>query len=227
MKYLIIAFLLMFQTPDYTRLRQKMVSEQITSRGITSEHVISAMRQVPRHEFVPAENRHMAYDDTPLPIGFNQTISQPYIVAYMTEKLNVTKKQKVLEIGTGSGYQAAVLSLLADSVYTIEIVKPLGEAARNKLKELGYNNVRVKIGDGYQGWKQHAPFDAIMVTAAPEKVPPPLIHQLKEGGTMVVPIGPQGGMQYLQLLVKRNGKMVKNKLLPVKFVPFTRDKENN
>lgn len=212
---------------DYSNLRQRMVTEQLEKRGIESVAVLNAMRQVPRHEFVPVENRHQAYEDTPLPIGFNQTISQPYIVAYMSEKLNVTKKQKVLEIGTGSGYQAAVLSLLADSVYTIEIVRPLGEAARAKLRELGYNNVRVKIGDGYQGWRQHAPFDAIMVTAAPEKVPPPLIDQLKEGGVMIVPIGPERGMQYLQYLEKRNGKMVKKKLLPVRFVPFTRDEEGD
>ncbi|MFT3738969.1 MAG: protein-L-isoaspartate(D-aspartate) O-methyltransferase [Breznakibacter sp.] len=227
MRLLIIALFMVSLAQDYANQRQHMVTEQLERRGIESSAVLNAMRQVPRHEFVPAESRHLAYNDSPLPIGYNQTISQPYIVAYMTEKLNVTKKQKVLEIGTGSGYQAAVLSLLADSVYTIEIVKPLGETARTKLKELGYNNVRVKIGDGYQGWRQHAPYDAIMVTAAPEKVPPPLIDQLKEGGVMVVPIGPEKGMQYLQYLEKRNGKMVKKKLLPVKFVPFTRDEKGN
>lgn len=212
-------------TQDYATLREKMVKEQLEMRGITSTAVLNAMRQVPRHEFVPAENRHMAYDDCPVPIGYNQTISQPYIVAYMTEKLNVKKNQRILEIGTGSGYQAAILSLLADSVFTIEIVRPLGENARTRLKELGYNNVKVKIGDGYLGWKQYAPFDAIMVTAAPEKVPPPLIDQLKEGGTMVVPLGSQRGTQYLQLLEKRNGKMERTKLLPVRFVPFTREDE--
>lgn len=210
-------------TQDYATLREKMVKEQLEMRGITSTAVLNAMRQVPRQEFVPAENRHLAYDDCPVPIGYNQTISQPYIVAYMTEKLNVKKNQRILEIGTGSGYQAAILSLLADSVFTIEIVRPLGENARTRLKELGYNNVKVKIGDGYLGWKQYAPFDAIMVTAAPEKVPPPLIDQLKEGGIMVVPLGSQRGTQYLQLLEKRNGKMERTKLLPVRFVPFTRE----
>lgn len=227
MKYLLASLLMVTFMQDYDKLRHKMVAEQLQQRGITSTAVMNAMRQVPRHEFVPADSRHLAYEDMPLPIGYNQTISQPYIVAYMTEKLNLNKSQKVLEIGTGSGYQAAVLSLLADSVYTIEIVKPLGEAARNKLRQLGYNNVRVKIGDGYQGWKQYAPFNAIMVTAAPEKVPPPLIDQLCEGGIMIVPIGPESGIQYLQLLEKRNGKMVKKKLLPVRFVPFTRNNAAN
>jgi protein-L-isoaspartate(D-aspartate) O-methyltransferase len=210
---------------DYTALRTKMVSEQIENRGVTSPSVLQAMRRVPRHEFVPSEYRHLAYEDCPVPIGYNQTISQPYIVGYMSEKLNLNKKQRILEIGTGSGYQAAVLSLLADSVFTIEIVRPLGEAARTRLKNLGYNNVKVKIGDGYLGWKQYAPFDAIMVTAAPEKVPPPLIDQLKENGLMIVPLGSQRGTQYLQLLEKRNGKMERTKLLPVRFVPFTRDNE--
>jgi len=226
MKYILGLILCTMLTQDYATLRDKMVKEQLEARGITSTAVLNAMRQVPRHEFVPAENRYMAYDDCPVPIGYNQTISQPYIVAYMTEKLNVKKSQRILEIGTGSGYQAAILSLLADSVFTIEIVRPLGENARTRFKELGYNNIKVKIGDGYLGWKQYAPFDAIMVTAAPEKVPPPLIDQLKEGGTMVVPLGSQRGTQYLQLLEKHNGKMERTKLLPVRFVPFTRDDEN-
>jgi len=225
MKYILGLILCTMLTQDYATLRDKMVKEQLEARGITSTAVLNAMRQVPRHEFVPAENRYMAYDDCPVPIGYNQTISQPYIVAYMTEKLNAKKHQRILEIGTGSGYQAAILSLLADSVFTIEIVRPLGENARTRLKELGYNNIKVKIGDGYLGWKQYAPFDAIMVTAAPEKVPPPLIDQLKEGGTMVVPLGSQRGTQYLQLLEKHNGKMERTKLLPVRFVPFTRDDE--
>jgi protein-L-isoaspartate(D-aspartate) O-methyltransferase len=225
MKYILGLILCSMLTQDYATLRDKMVKEQLEARGITSASVLNAMRQVPRHEFVPTENRYMAYDDCPVPIGYNQTISQPYIVAYMTEKLNVKKNQRILEIGTGSGYQAAILSLLADSVFTIEIVRPLGENARTRLKELGYNNIKVKIGDGYLGWKQYAPFDAIMVTAAPEKVPPPLIDQLKEGGIMVVPLGSQRGTQYLQLLEKHNGKMERTKLLPVRFVPFTRDDE--
>jgi protein-L-isoaspartate(D-aspartate) O-methyltransferase len=223
MKYTLLFLLFFMVSQDYTSQRQRMVSEQLEKRGITSTAVLNAMRQVPRHEFVPTEYQHLAYEDGPLPIGYNQTISQPYIVAYMTEKLNVNKHMKVLEIGTGSGYQAAILSLLADSVYTIEIVRPLGEQARKKLKDLGYNNVRVKIGDGFQGWKQYGPYDAIMVTAAPEKVPPPLIDQLKENGIMIAPIGPEGGMQYLRLLEKRNGKLIKTRLLPVRFVPFTRE----
>ena len=210
---------------DYKSLREKMVEEQIIARGITSVSVINAMREVPRHEFIPEEYRHLAYNDSPVPIGYNQTISQPYIVAYMTEKLDLKKDDKVLEIGTGSGYQAAILSQIVDEVYTIEIVKPLGEEARERLERLGYDNVRVKIGDGYKGWKQYAPYDAIIVTAAPEVVPPPLIEQLKDGGIMIIPIGPQGGTQYLQLLEKKNGKLEKKKLLPVRFVPFTRDSE--
>ena len=225
MKYFLVLTLSIMLVQDYKSLREKMVEEQIISRGITSVAVINAMREVPRHEFIPEEYRRLAYNDSPVPIGYNQTISQPYIVAYMTEKLDLKKDDKVLEIGTGSGYQAAILSQIVDAVYTIEIVKPLGEEARERLERLGYDNVRVKIGDGYKGWKQYAPYDAIIVTAAPEVVPPPLIEQLKDGGIMIIPIGPQGGTQYLQLLEKKNGKLQKKKLLPVRFVPFTRDSE--
>lgn len=213
----------MFMQDDVSK-RQKMVKEQLMNRGIRNEDVLNAMKTVPRDAFVSKEYQHLAYDDMPLSIGYNQTISQPYIVAYMTEKLNLKKTQKILEVGTGSGYQAAILSLLADSVYTIEIVKPLGESARTRLKELGYNNIKVKIGDGYQGWKQYAPFDAIMVTAAPKVIPPPLVEQLKDNGLLIAPVGPENGMQYLKLYQKKQGKLIKTKLLPVKFVPFTREK---
>ncbi|MBN2167573.1 MAG: protein-L-isoaspartate(D-aspartate) O-methyltransferase [Marinilabiliaceae bacterium] len=223
MKIFFLVTLCMIMNQDYKALRKKMVEEQIINRGITSQKVVDAMLTVPRHEFVPEEYKHLAYNDSPLPIGYNQTISQPYIVGYMTEKLELNKNQKVLEIGTGSGYQAAILSQLANSVYTIEIIKPLGETARERLTKLKYNNVKVKIGDGYKGWKQYAPYDAIIVTAAPESVPLPLIEQLKDGGTMIIPIGPQGSTQYLQLLEKKDGKLEKKKLLPVRFVPFTRD----
>lgn len=223
MKYILALCLSLMITQDYKAQREKMVEDQIINRGITSPSVINAMRSVPRHEFVPESHRHLAYTDSPVPIGFNQTISQPYIVAYMTEKLEIKKDFKVLEIGTGSGYQAAILSRLAKTVHTIEIVKPLGETARERLQKLGYDNVRVKIGDGYKGWKQYAPYDAIIVTAAPEIIPSPLIDQLKDGGVMIVPVGPQGGTQYLQLLEKKEGKLEKKMLLPVRFVPFTRD----
>lgn len=225
MKIYLTLLLSIIMTQDYKDLRNKMVEEQIISRGITSEQVIEAIRTVPRHEFVPDEYKHMAYKDSPLPIGYNQTISQPYIVAYMTEKLELKSSMTVLEIGTGSGYQAAILSQLTNSVYTIEIVKPLGESARDRLTKLGYNNIKVKIGDGYKGWKQYAPYDAIIVTAAPENVPPPLIEQLKDGGTMIVPVGPKSGTQYLQLLEKKDGKLEKKRLLPVRFVPFSRDSD--
>ncbi len=209
---------------DYSTERHRMVYEQIEQRGVKDQQVLEAMRTVPRHAFVPEIYQYKAYDDYPLPIGYGQTISQPYIVAYMTEKLHLQKTHRVLEIGTGSGYQAAVLSLLADSVFTVEIVEPLGEQARERLQQMQYYNVKVKIGDGYQGWGEHAPYDAIIVTAAPETVPPPLIDQLKENGLMIIPIGSEHTIQQLLLLEKRNGKMSRKHLLTVRFVPFTREK---
>ena len=176
-------------------------------RGIEDEDVLQAMETVPRHEFVPLEYINQAYDDHPLPIGYGQTISQPYIVALMTELLSLEPGQKVLEIGTGSGYQAAILSKLTDQVYTIEIIEPLGERAAAKFEELGYN-VQTKIDDGYYGWPEYAPFDAVIVTCASEAVPPPLTRQLKDGGRMVIPVGPPGHYQTLWIIEKKGDKLL-------------------
>ncbi|WP_370588530.1 protein-L-isoaspartate(D-aspartate) O-methyltransferase [Robiginitalea sp. SC105] len=200
-----------------------MVREQLAGRDIGSAAVLRAMRRVPRHLFVPEARQRNAYEDTPLPIGEGQTISQPYMVAFMTQALHLGRGDKVLEIGTGSGYQAAVLSQLTDSVYTIEIVEPLGEAARTRLQELGYGKVQTRIGDGYNGWPEEAPFDAIIVTAGAEEIPQPLVDQLAAGGRMVIPVGPHRGVRDLVLLKKRrNGKVVQESLMAVRFVPFTR-----
>ncbi|RYD48630.1 MAG: protein-L-isoaspartate(D-aspartate) O-methyltransferase, partial [Verrucomicrobiaceae bacterium] len=198
-----------------------MVAEQIERRGVKDPRVLEAMRKVPRHEFVPEEGRLEAYDDRPLPIGHGQTISQPYIVALMTEALGLKGTEKVLEVGTGSGYQAAVLSGLAKEVFTIEIVEPLGKQSAEVLKRLGYKNVTARIGDGYRGWREEAPFDAIIVTCAPDAVPEPLVHQLAEGGRMIIPVGPEGKAQQLVLLKKRHGKLHQQEILPVRFVPMT------
>jgi protein-L-isoaspartate(D-aspartate) O-methyltransferase len=199
--------------------RNKMVDEQLAGRDIRNPRVLDAMRKVPRHEFVPESVRSGAYDDTPLPIGYNQTISQPYIVAYMTEALDPQPTHTVLEIGTGSGYQAAVLGELAREVYTIEIVEPLAAAARETLKRLGYTNVHVRAGNGYLGWPEQAPFDRVMVTAAPDQVPPALVEQLKIGGLMAIPVGV--GDQELRIL-RRTGKGLETlRTLPVRFVPMT------
>ena len=202
----------------FTLDRQKMVKEQIENRGITDKRVLEALRKVKRHLFVPAYLQNAAYDDRPLPIGHAQTISQPYIVAYMTEAAKVGPNDRVLEIGTGSGYQAAVLAEMAKEVYTIEILQPLAESAGRLLKELGYKNLKVKWGDGYQGWKEYAPFDAIIVTAAPSEIPGELVKQLKTGGRMVIPIG--SFFQDLYLLTKTNSGYKKETLLPVRFVPM-------
>ena len=200
-----------------------MVREQIESRGVTDEQVLAAMRKVPRHEFVPERWVDSAYDDGPLPIGYDQTISQPYIVALMTELLQLTPQSKVLEVGTGSGYQAAVLAEIAREVYSIEIIEPLAASAAERLKRLGYNKVQVKLGDGYLGWLEHAPFDAIIVTAGAAHVPPPLIEQLKPGGRMVIPIGEVPGQQSLLLVEKSaTGKVTQQRVAPVAFVPLTR-----
>lgn len=205
--------------------RERMVEEQLIARDITDEATLAAMRKVPRERFVPESVRRAAYDDSPLPIGLGQTISQPYIVAFMTQAARITPDSRVLEIGTGSGYQAAILAEITDQVYSIEIVRPLGERAAATLKELGYDKVQLRIGDGYNGWPEAAPFDAIIVTAGANDVPPRLVEQLKEGGRMVIPVGPTGGVQYLQLITKRKGKVRTNTLMPVRFVPFTREKE--
>ncbi len=204
---------------EYAELRNRMVVEQIASRGVSDPRVLAAMRKVPRHEFVPEEYRDLAYRDTPLPIGYGQTISQPYIVAYMTEQLHIGKEDTVLEIGTGSGYQAAVLAELASEVYTIEIIPELAERAKKTLRRLGYNNVHVRIGDGYKGWPEHAPFDAIILTAAPPRVPQPLLDQLKEGGRLIAPVGED--YQELVLIRKENGEILRENLIPVRFVPMT------
>lgn len=206
----------------YRDARLAMVERQIAARGIRDAKVLEAMRRVPRHEFVRPTDRSQAYRDHPLPIGHDQTISQPYIVAFMTEALALEGDEKVLEIGTGSGYQAAVLAEIVPEVYTIEIVEPLGRQATALLEELGYENVRVRVGDGYKGWPEEAPFDAIIVTCAPENVPAPLVEQLRTGGRMCIPVGPTGGSQSLYLLEKTEaGEMEMRAILPVRFVPMT------
>ena len=201
--------------------REAMVRNQLVAGGIRNPEVLQAMTDVPRHEFVPSALRPYAYADGPLPIGHGQTISQPFIVAYMTQALELTKQESVLEVGTGSGYQAAILGKLAKEVYSIEIVPPLAESARGVLSKLGFENVHVRLGDGYLGWPEKAPFDAIIVTCAPDHVPEPLISQLKEGGRLVIPVGEAGGVQQLVLLRKRNGQISKDKMLDVRFVPMT------
>jgi len=204
--------------------REKMVKQQIERRGVKDPVVLKAMQTVKRHEFVPAAQVDNAYEDRPLPIGYGQTISQPYIVAYMTEVIKPQPGFKVLEIGTGSGYQAAVLSGIVKEVYTIEIIPELGDITAARLKKLGYKNVAVKKDDGYHGWKEHAPYDAILVTAAAEYIPPPLIEQLKDGGKMVIPVGSPFMTQMLMLAEKKGKKTTTKSLLPVTFVPFTRKK---
>lgn len=210
------------ETERFIEARKRMVREQLTGwgRDITNAQVLAAMGKVPRHELVPERVRSAAYEDSPLPIGHGQTISQPFVVAFMTEKLEPGRSDRVLEIGTGSGYQAAVLAELVKEVYTIEIVEPLAERATADLKRLGYTNVFVRAGDGYKGWPEAAPFDAIMVTCAPEAVPQPLVEQLKNGGRMIIPVGPFGDQQ-LVLLHKRDGKLERRAVLPVRFVPMT------
>jgi protein-L-isoaspartate(D-aspartate) O-methyltransferase len=187
---------------------------------VTNERILTAMRKVPREQFVPEAMRGQSYSDRPLPIGYDQTISQPFVVAFMTEKLQLKSTDRVLEIGTGSGYQAAILGELAAEVYTIEIVEPLGKGAAATLQRLGYKKVHVKIGDGYKGWPEHAPYDAVIVTCAPDHVPQPLVQQIKEGGRIVIPVGPAGG-QELYLLEKREGQLKQRAVLPVRFVPMT------
>ena len=205
---------------DLEKARQKMIKTQLADRGIRDPRVLDAMRAVPRHELVPEGVKAQAYEDGPLPIGHGQTISQPYIVAFMSEQLAAQPNHRVLEIGTGSGYQAAVLARLVAEVYSIEIIEPLATRARADLARLGYKNVHVRTGDGYQGWPEKAPFDAIIVTCAPDHVPEPLINQLKEGGRMIIPVG-EFGDQSLYMLEKRGGKIEKRSVLQVRFVPMT------
>ena len=206
---------------DFTGERYQMVQQQLKARGVSDPRVLAAMNKVRRDEFVPPNLKGSSYADQPLPIGYSQTISQPYIVAFMTEQLRLSPKDRVLEIGTGSGYQAAILAELAAEVYTIEIIEPLAKTAEATLQRLGYKNVHVKAGDGYKGWPEYAPFDAVIVTAAPDHVPQPLIDQLKEGGRMIIPVGSGLGFQQLHLLEKKNGKLQRRAVLPVRFVPMT------
>ncbi|WP_353186043.1 protein-L-isoaspartate(D-aspartate) O-methyltransferase [Parapedobacter lycopersici] len=210
---------------DFGQRRAEMVSLQLEPRGINHAPTLEAMRKVERHRFVPPACQQDAYRDMPLPIGYGQTISQPFMVAMMTQLLQPAPDDRILEIGTGSGYQAAILAEMAGEVYTMEIVPQLGAKAKQLLSELGYKNVTVIVGDGYNGWAEKAPYDAIIVTAAPEEVPPPLIAQLKEGGKIIVPVGAQTEEQTLVLIEKRNGELVKTALIPVRFVPFTRSKD--
>ncbi len=200
-----------------------MVAEQVEMRGVTDPAVLEAMRRVPRHLFVSEGQQRQAYDDNPLPIGHAQTISQPYIVAYMTEILELAPEDRVLEVGTGSGYQAAILSEIVAEVYSIEIIPELVENARDNLDQAGCTGVHIKTGDGYYGWEEHAPYDAIIVTAAAgEAIPPPLIEQLKPGGRMIIPVGPMMHVQYLMFVRKTPaGKVIKERRLPVRFVPLT------
>ncbi|MFH1338892.1 MAG: protein-L-isoaspartate(D-aspartate) O-methyltransferase [Candidatus Omnitrophota bacterium] len=204
----------------FGKLREEMVRTQIEARGIGNERVLEAMRRVPRHKFVPWLYRKFAYEDTPLPIGEGQTISQPYIVALMTELLDLTGGERVLEIGTGSGYQAAVLAELAAEVYTIEILPTLAHRAKELLEELGYRNIKVKCGDGYLGWEEYAPFDAVIVTCAPEEIPKNLVEQLADGGKMVIPVG--SAYQELKLIQKKNNAIKISGVIPVRFVPMRR-----
>jgi protein-L-isoaspartate(D-aspartate) O-methyltransferase len=203
----------------FARAREEMVATQIVSRGVRDPRTLAAMRKVPRHLFVPAPLAGQAYEDHPLPIGHGQTISQPYIVGFMTEALALKGGETVLEVGTGSGYQAAVLAEIAARVYTVEIVAPLAEEATALLKRLGYANVEVKAGDGYRGWPEAAPFDAIMVTAAAPRVPEPLRQQLKDGGRLILPVGDE--WQELVVVTRRGDRFEEKRVLPVRFVPMT------
>lgn len=208
---------------DFNEQHLQMVSRQIRARGVRVPAVLAAMSVVPRHRFVPSEYQDMAYDDRPLPIGYGQTISQPFIVAKMSELLALNRGDRVLEAGTGSGYQSAVLAEMGAKVFSIEIIAALGAQAEKVLGELGYGNVQVKIGDGYLGWPQEAPFDGIIVTCAPSHIPRPLQEQLAEGGRLVIPVGPAGGVQKLVLLRKVGWQIKKEKIFDVMFVPMKDD----
>jgi protein-L-isoaspartate(D-aspartate) O-methyltransferase len=209
------------EPPEFAEARETMVQNQIENRGVNDPQVLAAMRAVPRHQFVPPEYLSQAYADHPLPIGYGQTISQPYIVALMTESLRLEPGQRVLEIGTGSGYQAAVLAEMDIEVYSIEIIPELAESASALLEDLGYANVTVLQADGYFGWEEYAPFDAIIVTAAPDHLPQPLANQLAEGGRLIIPIGPIGAVQTLWLFEKVEGEIQATNLGGVQFVPLT------
>jgi len=212
------------EADHFARQREAMVASQIVDRGITDAAVLGAMRKVPRHLFVPEGHRRVAYGDHPLPIGNGQTISQPYIVAFMTEALKLEPGDRVLEIGTGSGYQAAVLAEIVQEVYSIEIVERLGKRAQEILGQLGYSNIHIRIGDGYRGWPEKAPFDAIIVTCAPTQIPQPLVDQLVEGGRMVIPVGREGSVQRLVVGVKTDEGLQMEEAMLVRFVPMVREK---
>lgn len=216
---IVVALISVVQKPEYATWRRKMVEEQLEQRGITSRKVLDAMRKIERHRFVPEELRDKAYEDYPLPIGAGQTISQPYIVAFMTEALDIKPTDRILEIGTGSGYQAAILGELGKEVYTIEIVPSLSEKSESLLQSLGYKNVHVKMGDGYLGWPEQAPFDVVIVTCSPSHVPQALQEQLKEGGRMIIPVG-ERYTQELVLLKKKSGKLTRQSRMSVLFVPM-------
>jgi protein-L-isoaspartate(D-aspartate) O-methyltransferase len=213
------------QADKYMEARMDMVKNQISARGVTDSEVLAAMRKVPRHLFVLPGYEADAYGDYPLPINHGQTISQPYIVAYMTEIAKPGKKKKTLEIGTGSGYQAAVLAEIADTVYTIELIKALSDEALARLRKLGYTNVIGKAGDGYIGWAEHAPYDIIIVTAAAPEIPQALVDQLSENGRLVIPVGESNAVQELILVVKKKGKVETKRLAPVRFVPLVKEKK--
>jgi protein-L-isoaspartate(D-aspartate) O-methyltransferase len=224
----IVVTTVLFSAPPkdkYADLRAQMIAESLVAEGIKNPRVLESMNTVPRHEFVKRDLRPLAYTDQAMEIGEKQTISPPFVVAYMTEVLDPQPEDRVLEIGTGSGYQAAVLSSLVKDVYTIEIVEPLGKRAAVLLKDLGYKNVHPKIGDGYLGWPEHAPFDKIIVTCSPEDVPQPLVDQLKEGGKMIIPLG-ERYQQVFHLLEKKDGQLATTKLLPTLFVPMTGKSED-
>jgi len=210
------------QEDQYAASRKEMVNNQIISRGIRNQPTIKAMLKVPRHLFVPQQYASHAYEDNPLPIGHEQTISQPFIVAYMTELAQPASWKKVLEIGTGSGYQAAVLAELVDTVYTIEIIPELAKEAASRLAKLGYKNIVTKTGDGYLGWKEHAPFDVIIVTAADDHIPQPLLDQLAEKGRLIMPVGSPSSAQQIVLAIKKDGRIQRSKLAMVRFVPLLR-----
>jgi len=213
------------QEDKYSVMRKEMINNQIVNRGIRNQLTIKAMQKVPRHLFVSPEYTNRAYEDNPLPIGYNQTISQPFIVAYMTELAKPAKWKKVLEIGTGSGYQAAVLAEIVDTVYTIEIIPELAKEAATRLAKLGYKNIITKTGDGYNGWKEHAPFDVIMVTAADDHIPQPLLDQLAENGRLIMPVGLPSSAQQIVLAIRNNGKIERSKLAMVRFVPLLRNQQ--
>jgi len=226
-KHLLFIILLIAQSPaqgqdSYKKDREEMVRTQIERRGIRDPMTLSALRKVKRHLFVPDYLKDRAYEDRPLPIGYGQTISQPYIVAFMTDIIQPNSEFKVLEIGSGSGYQAAVLAEIVAEVYTIEIVPELGEKVFKRFKKLGYENVKSMIRDGYHGWPEKGPFDAIIVTAAAEFIPPPLIKQLKDGGKMIIPVGSPFMVQKLMLIEKKGDKTTTKNMMLVRFVPFTR-----